>query len=375
MRAKTFAGSKLVVLIVMASATALLFAACGVSRTVAPNEIKVDTAALFASESECAPCHAGIAHSHASSRHASSLRFIDKDTPPVQIPPSGPVGKTRYSVEHTGKSVDFVNAASAEKRRKVDLAFGSGKSGVTYVALNSDNTLEEMRLSYVPKVKRWFVTPAQEDRVDQNLGRVHATAGARACLGCHTSTLPAETLRPEPRFLGVGCQACHGPAAAHVAAAKSGNLQDLKIDRAAQWPADKVIEVCGKCHRTSANVNTTGDDVTMTQRFQAYGLEQSLCYQQSGGKLSCVTCHNPHTDVETNPRGYEGICLQCHGSARSEAKAAFAVPSKVCPVNAERNCIGCHMPSRQVFPRSDIEVKMADHLITADRQPDHKASP
>ena len=374
MNARRIRQWKLLGFIVTATAAALLFAACGVSPPVAPGPPKAAPAALFASESECAPCHAGIAHSHAAGRHASSLRFLGGGIPPAQLPQTGKIDKTLYSVRRDGENLTFENAASAEKRRQVDLAFGSGKTGITYVALNPDNTLEEMRMSYVPGGKRWYLTPGQEDLLDNDLGHVHNAEAARTCLGCHTSTLPATTLRPEPQFLGVGCQACHGPAAAHVAAAKSGQVQDLKIDRASRWTAEKVNEVCGKCHRSGANVGTTGNEITMTQRFQVYGLEQSPCFQKSAGKLSCVTCHNPHADAETAPRRYEQICLQCHGPA-SAAKAPYAVQSKICPVNARNGCIGCHMPSRQVFPHSGIRVQMADHLIWAYRDKSRGAAP
>jgi hypothetical protein len=360
-------------LLVAAPAAILLFAACGVRPTVAPAVARTEQPSLFATESECAPCHADIVRSHARSRHATSLHFVSAFTPHIPLPPSGPVGKTRYSVQHNGDKLVFENASSAEKRRDVDLAFGSGKIGITYVALNGDNTIEEMRMSFVPRLKRWYVTPGQEDLWDDDLGHVHGADAARACLGCHTSTLPAETLRPEPQFLGIGCQACHGPASAHVAAAKSGHLQDLRIDRASQWAPAKVNEVCGKCHRSPANVSTTGNEITMTQRFQAYGLEQSPCYEKSGGKLSCVTCHNPHANVTTDTRSYEVVCLQCHSGARPAAATPSAVQSKVCPVNPDRKCIGCHMPDRQVFPRSGIVVPMADHLIWAYRDKSHKA--
>jgi hypothetical protein len=57
------------------------------------------------------------------------------------------------------------------------------------------------------------------------------------------------------------------------------------------------------------------------------------------------------------------------------AKAVPVVPHKVCPVNPRGKCIGCHMPSRQVFPRSGINVSMADHLIWAYRDRNHKVKP
>lgn len=322
---------------------------------------------LFASETECAPCHADIAKAHKSGRHATSLHFADVKTLGRLAPRTGPIKESDYYVQQQGDRLLFGNDGSAEKTRTIDLAFGSGKIGITYVALKGDESLEEMRMSYVPKKGHWYTTPGQEDLWDHDLGYTHTGETARACLGCHTSTLPTTSLRPETQFLGVGCQACHGPAAAHVAAAKSGQLTNLGIERASQWSPSKINEVCGKCHRSFSAVGTTGNEITMTQRFQAYGLEQSPCFQKSGGRLSCLSCHNAHTDVSKDTHSYEAVCLKCHGPAAPAANDPLAVRSKVCPVNAKAKCVGCHMPERQVFPRSGIVVPMADHLIWAYR--------
>ena len=350
--------------------TLLLVAACGSEHRAARPGIVAGTASgpsLFAAETECAPCHSDISKAHHAGRHAASLHFVDNKVVDKTAPPIGPIPKTRYVVTSKDGRLVFGNEESAEKSRAVDLAFGSGKIGITYVALNGDETLEEMRMSYVPKKNRWYITPGQEDLWDHDLGYIHSADSARACLGCHTSTLPATSIRPEPQYLGIGCQACHGPAAAHVAAAKSGRMKDLRIERASQWLPSKINQVCGKCHRSPADVGTTGNEITMTQRFQAYGLEQSPCFQKSGGRLSCVSCHNAHTNVSTDAHSYEAVCLKCHGGSPPPPGDATAWPGKVCSVNARTKCIGCHMPDRQVFPRSGIEVPMADHLIWAYR--------
>ena len=102
-------------------------------------------------------------------------------------------------------------------------------------------------------------------------------------------------------------------------------------------------------------------EANSTARFQPYGLEMSPCFKKSAGKLSCVTCHNPHRNVSTDHRAYEKICISCHSPT--------AAPYMPCPVNAKDKCVGCHMPKEAVFPGTSIGITMADHLIWAYRRP------
>ena len=98
----------------------------------------------------------------------------------------------------------------------------------------------------------------------------------------------------------------------------------------------------------------------MTNRFQAFGLTRSRCFQESRDKLSCVTCHNPHADAATDRRAYEKVCLSCHSGAPPTAKTE---QGKICPVNRTSGCVECHMPTRPVFRSSIAPVTMAEHLI------------
>ena len=97
-------------------------------------------------------------------------------------------------------------------------------------------------------------------------------------------------------------------------------------------------------------------------RFQAFGLERSRCFRESQDRLTCVTCHNPHTDVVTDEKAYTAACLRCHSRPQT-GSAPRPVQAKPCPVNPSEKCVACHMPKRRepVFPGSPRRV--ADHFI------------
>jgi hypothetical protein len=114
-------------------------------------------------------------------------------------------------------------------------------------------------------------------------------------------------------------------------------------------------------------------------RFPSSTLPLSPCYAQSGGTLSCVTCHDPHRNAETAPAHYEAKCLSCHATAPRESGAerpslgsgtpgpayqAEAAFRSACPVNPRRDCLNCHMPK----VRYDwLHGSFTDHYIRVHR--------
>ncbi len=73
----------------------------------------------------------------------------------------------------------------------------------------------------------------------------------------------------------------------------------------------------------------TNFDNPWNVRHQPVYFSQSKCFLQSGGKLSCNTCHNPHENAK--PAANEK-CSGCHGAPKHKV------------VVAKQSCVACHMP-------------------------------
>jgi hypothetical protein len=340
----------------------LWLAACGPKSTVAPRAekktVEVPAKATFVGDEACKPCHAAEFTSHRAGRHKLSLFDTTKSALGTMTPPEGETASNFALQSIEDQLTVMIRLPQQTERNEVplSLAIGSGKSGMTYMIFGKSLSAV-LGQSYFPSEKKWHATPGQEDVPKNQPGGIYNTEKTRECLRCHVVTLPPNSMVPEKRFYGIGCESCHGEGSRHVALMQNQSKSaNIGLRSLIGMGGKEMNALCGRCHQTTEMVLKMDKKYQKsTNRFQPYGLSLSKCFLKSNNALTCSTCHNPHQNAETDPKHYEAVCVDCH-SGVSKAK-------KACPVNPREKCVSCHMPSRAVFPNTAVTTQMADHFI------------
>jgi len=224
------------------------------------------------------------------------------------------------------------------------MSTGSHHQQTYWIPIPGAQGLMQLGWSYLLDEQRW--TPARGPVPDSTLEGSHARGlWSFLCIRCHATAgriarpdAPAN-IAAEVAELGIACEACHGPGAAHVArtaircaatgctgagaTARDGPIRQTR----AKLPHDRSAMVCGRCHSVaelksqpewwktwrrlharrrplprpatcwrgrSARATTrgrSGPDGTYKPVGREFsGLLVSRCYTQ--GELSCVSCHS-----------------------------------------------------------------------------------
>jgi len=317
----------------------------------------------FVGSEACASCHAEITEEHAGSLHANSLHDVKggrfnapfKTAQVLADPTLGVLYS--YGVEN-GKPVLYHYRDGDGAKIKVEPKYvvGSGQLGYTFL-IEQDGQFLESRTSYYRAPNKWTWTPGQQRSAPgQNpVGDLMDPERAKQCFLCHSTmvAMQGDRVVPEKSIFQVGCERCHGPGREHVDARRAG-LPDKSLFSHRQAAADTVVRLCGECHRSPRSE----DEADLARdpdlpRFAASALTLSKCYQNSAGRLSCVTCHNPHQRVSKNTSSYIRVCQSCHTGS--------SAANPTCPIDPTGNCVSCHMPSRAVNLPST--VKFHSHWI------------
>lgn len=287
--------------------------------------------------------------------------------------------------------------------RRIVMTTGSHHMQTHWVASRSGREVFNVPFVYLFEKERWipreevFLRPPQD-------GRLFAVWN-NSCIECHSTAgkvgfdFARERFDSQVAEMGIACEACHGPARAHVEANRSlwrryrlhfTGAADPTIVQPARLDHRASSQVCGQCHGISvpdaadwlANGHRyrAGDDLEATRfvvrpavdqgsprmrallerdptaletRFWGDGMVrvsgreynamiESGCYTR--GDLSCLSCHSMHQSEPDDQlaRGMEGrqACLQCHPSY----KAGLQEHTRHGASSAGSECANCHMP-------------------------------
>jgi len=373
-------------------ASALLFVGCAPYKPAPPAE------SAYAPSGECKTCHVAIAQSY---QHVAMARSLYRPTrgnviedytrnnhiyhPASErhyrmVERQGNFYQQRYQLDERGREINFLEV-------EITYVIGSGNHARSYLHLSPTGEATELPVTWYSQEHRWGMSPGYDRPRHPDFSRPIDYA----CMFCHDATpnlaRGADRYGSVPRFPqelpeGIDCQRCHGPGARHIELASSGRAKPEQIREAIVQPAklspELQMDVCQQCHleTTSAKLpqavarfnrpaysfrpgQRLGDllvhfdhppDAGREEKFEivsaAYRLRKSMCYQKSGGRLTCISCHDPHRP----PGDSSNVCRTCHSQVTQPH-----------PDLASSNCAGCHMPKRRT--EDVVHVVVTDHRI------------
>jgi hypothetical protein len=336
------------VLSVLAASTGPLFArSANISTSVSTTSIDQD---------QCKKCHAEEVAGFAHSKMAHSMRVGGQEPAGVVTAP----GTTITMHSDKDGSWQTLTSHGTATTYHVDYVIGSGTHASGYLIDLGDHLFQSPVAYYLSR-SAYGLAPGYEGKPDPDFTRPIATG----CVFCHAGSFDAVegsqnryAAVPFPH-LAISCNRCHGPLAAHLAKPGPENIVNpADLDPPAR------DSVCEQCHLIGVarilnpgkkftdfvagkpleetftiyrNASPKGTEAAFKVISHSEQLALSKCARNSGGKMWCGTCHNPHNEPTEPVSYYRQRCMLCH------AKTTFASnhPDKT------SNCIGCHMTKRE----------------------------
>jgi hypothetical protein len=353
----------------------------------------------YVGSASCAPCHRSVYDSFLRTDMGRSMSPV---TAAVleKLPSQGELFNAEQN-RHFSVSVEHGRLYQSEweadaggndvfrEKEPVEWIIGSGANAMGGIVRKGDR-LFEAPLTYYSKTQAWGLSPGYEE-VDRGFSR--PIEGA--CIVCHSARPnPADGITGEfrsPPFyeLAIGCETCHGPGTAHVQEMSGGKTGARRTGSAIVNPAKVqpwlANNICMSCHQNGdARVLQPGKrfqdfrpgqplDHTLailmapptresppdSDHVQHYfSMRLSECYLKSKTNLSCINCHDPHVQPSPAeaPAYFRQKCLTCHTS--KSCTAAAVTREKTSPRD---DCIGCHMPKRDITGIS--HASLTNHRI------------
>lgn len=347
----------------------------------------------YAGSAACKPCHEKQYASY--QRHSMARtgmrpigsvdqawigKIFDAATPVTHARSGFRYAPVRHGAQYavTETLLDANGGAIASWDEPITHVFSAGSYGLAFYS-ERGGRLIHLPVDYYAKAARWDLDPMAfggNPRIGVQLDTY--------CISCHSDE-PAQRFR-DPLPPGIGCERCHGPSKLHVTSLRAEDTFGPK-----QHPsARRQLEVCAQCHQSTFPVLREGRDHfdfkpgeqldALRVNFLADPAEQdrvklldhaerlvrSACWRGARDKMTCTTCHDPHTSsLEKDAAWWDGKCLQCHDrTACTDTKAHRDA--------AGDHCTPCHMRSGTT---SNVPlVAVTDHWIQK-RPPPIKPGP
>lgn len=302
-----------------------------------------------------------------------------------------------FEIYHQGKvlyqsiyQLDQNQGVVFRHTEKITYVMGTGLNGIGYV-IRRGNYLFQAPLAYYTKMHNWSLSP---------WGGQYAFGFSRpitaGCVVCHSGrarpVLGTQGRYKNPPFaeLGIGCENCHGPGQLHVEERLGGAPLPKGVDHTivdpSKLPGWLANNICMSCHQEGAAAvlkpgkhfldfrpgtpldetvallklpldNASNTSLPLLDHYSEMAM--SKCYRSSGGRLKCITCHDPHFQPTTQQAVgyYRKRCLTCH------MVTSCGLPLLARSKENDDNCFGCHMPRTGV--KFVAHAAVTNHRIIA----------
>lgn len=269
----------------------------------------------------------------------------------------------RFFMRREGAGADPVE-------KEIHYILGSGNQARSYIHRTGQGRLLALPVTwYSANGGHWAMAPGY-DRPDHPHFRRKIGFD---CMFCHNSYPRVGADPDDPVYRGdppegIGCERCHGDPARHLEQPRAGTILNPR-----RLPPERQNEVCEQCHleTTSSPLPAymrrfgrgvfsydprekasdyllhfdhapgAGFDGKFEVVSAAYRMRKSACFIKSGGKLTCIGCHDPHKPARAN----DAACASCHEKDHGRGP----------------ECASCHMAKRH--PEDAPLTTVTDHWI------------
>lgn len=355
------------------------------------------SADAYAGSESCAACHEEITRAWESSHHAKAWTLPGPDTVLADFDGTGFEGEgmsIAFSQDETGYRARVMEADGSVKEHVIHSVAGLSPLQ-QYLIETEPGRLQSFDVAWDVETGEWYhLYPGQQLPPDDAL---HWTGPYKnwngRCAECHATGFEKNYDAQRDRYAstqaetGVGCEACHGPGAGHIAWAKTGvghpGLSMPAAAGSAAWTGQ-----CAGCHSRREPLGS-GNPLPGTNYYDAYRLSlltpplyhadgqisdevyvygsflQSKMYQKGVG---CSNCHEPHS-ARLRAEG-NALCTQCHSPAGNPDFPSLPLKTYDAASHhfheegsAGAQCRSCHMPE-QLYMGIDAR---ADHSFRIPR--------
>lgn len=345
----------------------------------------------------CRSCHEAVYESWMHSHHAGANRMVElqRDREMFAAAEVVDAAGRQYTVGTDEEGHGLIDEHISDEETREGLAVAIiGKTPLEQPLVEGPRgRWQAHTMAWDVEKKEWFNVFGGEERIVGEWG--HWTGQGMNwnsnCAWCHMTEyeknydLTTDSYASTWSSHGISCVSCHSGMEAHVENALLEN-EYVKPDKPSETA---IVENCASCHSRRELITDAafeaGDRyedhfrLTLYDHPTAYFPDKkadeedfvygSFVHSKMGhAGVSCLDCHNPHTNELKLPTENNALCIQCHSTGVKGATIVdIATHSRHEIGGGGDSCVECHMPARNFMardPRHDHGFTIPDPLMT-----------